>query len=90
MQELKNYMEECVLDVVDSVIKSSDVCSCEKCKSDIMAIALNKLPPKYVVTRKGEIYTKIATLHNQFDVDVISALTMASGFVKDHPRHDNE
>lgn len=86
--KMKNYMEDCVADLIDSVLKDINACRCEKCKYDIMAIALNSLPPKYVVTKKGQLYTKLTALQNQSDVDVISAITKASVIVSKSPRHD--
>jgi len=57
---------------------------------DIRAIALNSLPPKYVVTRKGELYTKLSSLQQQFDVDIISAITKAAVIVGRNPRHGED
>jgi len=88
MPELKNYMEVCVKDTLADLIKSFDCCDCEDCRYDMMAIALNSLPPKYVVTNKGTLFTKISMLQNQFDTDVIAALTNAIKIVSSKPRHD--
>jgi competence protein ComFB len=86
---IKNYMEDCVSDMLDQVLKDINVCSCEKCKYDITAIALNSLAPKYVVTPKGELYTKLSSLAQQSDVDIISAITKASVIVNRNPRHQH-
>ena len=86
--DLKNYMESCVMDLLDPVLESLNACSCENCTLDILAIALNSLPSKYVVTKKGELYTKISNLQNQFDVDIIAAIAKASVIVSRNPRHD--
>lgn len=84
---LKNYMEEVVLNLIDDVIKDVDVCKCEKCKMDIMAISLNNLPTKYVVTEKGELYSKVNLLRLQIEVDVITEITKAAMMVKQRPKH---
>jgi competence protein ComFB len=55
-----------------------------------MAIALNTLPPKYVVTPKGHLYSKIETLQRQNDVDLIAAITKGAMIVSRMPRHDDE
>ncbi len=88
MMSVKNYMEEFVEDSVAAILKNTGTCNCEQCKCDVMAIALNHLPPKYVATHKGKVYTKLSSLQNQFGVDVLSELTRAAEFVKLHPRHD--
>lgn len=89
-REIKNYMEVCVIDMLDSILSQVNSCRCEKCRLDILAISLNSIQPKYVVTKKGELYTKLATLQQQFDVDIISAITKATVIVNRNPRHDGE
>ena len=59
MLEIKNYMEEVVFNHMDKVLNNMEICKCEKCRMDIAAIALNNLPTKYVVTQKGELYSKV-------------------------------
>lgn len=88
MLQMKNYMEEIVLSSMDEILKDINMCKCERCKLDIAAKALNDLPPQYIVTQKGEIYSKINNLKIQFDVDVISAITKAAIIVKRNPSHD--
>jgi len=85
---IKNYMEDCVSDMLDSVLEEIHSCTCEKCRYDITAIALNSLPSKYVVTKRGELYTKLASLQQQFDVDIIAAITKAAVIVNRNPRHN--
>ncbi|MBE0067734.1 late competence development ComFB family protein [Thermoanaerobacterium thermosaccharolyticum] len=88
--ELRNYMEEAVKDTLDSVLKDLDVCKCEKCRLDIMALTLNSLPSKYYVTEKGELYNKVNELKRQFEVDIISKITQAAYFVNEHKRHGDD
>ena len=90
--DIKNYMEDCVDDMLEYMLKNvayaTKICTCEQCKLDIKAIALNSLPQKYVVTRKGELYAKMSSLQNQFEVDIIAAVTKASEIVGRNPRHE--
>lgn len=88
MHQMKNYMEEIVAGSLDDILKDINICKCDRCKLDIMAKALNDLPPQYIVTQKGEIYSKINNLKMQFEVDVIAAITKAAILVKRNPRHD--
>jgi competence protein ComFB len=87
MITLKNYMEEVVFNLMDSVLDDINVCKCEMCIKDIAALALNDLPPKYIASEKGELYSKTNNLRSQFEVDVISAITKAAVLVKRSPRH---
>jgi competence protein ComFB len=88
--KMKNYMEDCVADMMPGILKDMDICRCERCTMDIMAYVLNKLPPKYVVTRKGHLYTKLSVIQSQFDVDIIAAITQGAVLVSQNPRHDEE
>lgn len=87
MQKLKNYMELVAAQKLEEVLKYMNICKCDKCKLDIMAIALNDLPPRYVVTEVGELYTKVSELASQFEVDTETALVKAAMFVGKNPKH---
>lgn len=88
MSQIKNYMEEIVFSLIKEVLEDINVCTCDKCILDIAAIALNDLPSRYIVSEKGELYSKINSLKQQFEVDVISAITKAAVLVKRSPRHE--
>ena len=62
-------------------------CRCEKCRLDIQAYALNRLPSHYVVSRQGELYAKVSQLEFQMRVDLQSALIQAIEVVTRSPRH---
>ena len=86
--ELKNYMEDLVMQQIDTIIATSpNACTCEKCRYDIAAMALTILPARYVVTPKGETYTRIKAQEQQFVVDIITAITAGIDIVKNHPHH---
>jgi len=81
-------MEYAVLHYLDDVMETMNVCRCEKCKMDVIALTLNRLPPKYVVTETGELFSKVDLLKTQFEVDIVSAIAFAAEKVKNHPLHD--
>ncbi|PLX18445.1 MAG: competence protein ComFB [Candidatus Muiribacterium halophilum] len=86
--ELKNVMEELVQKKTDELLgKDTDICSCERCRLDIMALVLNKLPVKYVVSTQGEAYTKLEFLRLQYKVDIITEIIQAMELVKKQPNH---
>ena len=90
MLQLRNHMEEVVYSQVEDILKGMDMCKCEKCRMDIAALALNELPPKYIVTDKGVIFSKIDSLQHQFNIVVTAAVTKAVMSVRSSPRHDTE
>ena len=86
----KNYMEEVVDSTMDEILaRDEDICKCERCLMDIKALALNNLPPKYVVTDKGYVYTKVNELVSQFKADIAVAVTNAMKIVRKNPRHED-
>jgi competence protein ComFB len=87
VKKLRNYNEEWVRSYLDRNISSYDVCECDDCRLDIMAIALNKLPPQYVVTEKGAIFAAVSEMSHQRMVDLATAVTEAVLTVSSRPRH---
>lgn len=84
---LKNYMEDVVFSLLDELIKEKNACACERCKYDIAAIALNNLPPKYVVTESGEVYAKTQLLNQQFRTNAVVEILKAIEVVRNNPHH---
>lgn len=86
---LKNIMEDVVNSKLESIMKTMDICKCDKCKLDIKAIALNNLPPRYVVTEKGGLYSKLIEMEMQFDVNVQTEIIKAAMIVGNNHRHQD-
>lgn len=89
--ELKNYMETLMWQQLDDVLDAHPaVCRCEKCRYDIAALAMNFLPPRYVVTDQGQIFTRIRSMDQQFTIDIVAAITNAVTIVTHAPHHQQE
>lgn len=87
-----NYPELAVKELINEVLQeyarqNPGTCKCQRCKNDIMALALNNLPPKYVVTDIGKVYTKAVYDQVGGKAQIIAALTSAIQRVQQHPRH---
>ncbi|AFV11581.1 late competence development protein ComFB [Thermacetogenium phaeum DSM 12270] len=88
MLRLVNVMEILVEETIEDIMKSHpDFCTCERCRYDVAAIALNKLPPSYVVTMEGEAILRANSLKQQVRVDLIRAVTEAMIIVGKNPHH---
>lgn len=88
---LKNYMEVAVDHVLPNLVKVfPSVCFCDVCMMDIKALALNNLKPHYIVTDKGELYTKVQEMSLQFEADVMKALIDSITVVSQKPRHGDK
>lgn len=86
---LVNVMEQLVDHKIHDVLPNYDCCFCDECVDDIKALALNKLPAKYVSSSKGELFTRIdSTMVKQHSVDIDVAVLAAIEFVCSHPRHN--
>ena len=88
MAQIRNYMEEIVFSQMRDILRDINVCNCEKCIMDIAALALNDLPPRYVVSNIGELYSKVNSLEQQFEVDIMTAIIKAAVIVKRKPQHE--
>ncbi|GMA63962.1 late competence development ComFB family protein [Alicyclobacillus fastidiosus] len=63
-------------------------CSCQQCANDVLAMALNHLPTRYVSTEQGSVYVKADYLHPQWQSDVLAELIRAAQRVALQPHHD--
>jgi len=87
MKQLRNYTEEAVKFYLERWYKDADVCQCETCRLDVMAIMLNSLKPKYVVTDKGALYAQLDDFDPQVKIDFMTNMSQAARIVKNGPRH---
>ena len=87
MPSYKNAMELLVEEQFDKIAGSLGCCTCDSCRNDIIAFALNQLPPKYVATDRGEVYSKTYTLRSQHLTDIMTAIAKGATVVREHPRH---
>ncbi len=87
MLSVKNYMEDVVARLVDQYTRETDICECEKCRMDVMALALNDLPAAYCVTKKGELFTALDAVYLQNQINAKIAVLRAMNKVKEYPQH---
>lgn len=87
MKKITNCMEISVKECLDKLIEDSNGCKCEKCRYDMMAIALNNLKPYYVTTHLGEVITKIKNMEQQSEANIVVEVTKAIKKVHMSPKH---
>lgn len=85
--KLKNHMEDIVADAVDQYMGQTNMCRCEKCRLDVMALALNRLTPAYVVTETGDLFARIESTYVQNQVNAEIAVLKAIEMVSSSPKH---
>ena len=88
---LYNYMEDVVIDVLDILLKERDgICKCKQCKLDMTAFALNRLPPKYIVSERGFTHLYMEEINNSnWRADIVSVVTLGIDIISKRKRHDN-
>ena len=86
-KRLRNYTEEAVKLYVNRWFNEADVCQCDICRMDVMAIMLNNLQPKYIVTDTGALYAQMDDFDPQYRIDFMTIMSKAAKIVKDNPRH---
>lgn len=84
---LINIMEDIVKDKLTEMLKNEQCCKCERCFEDMTALALNKLPARYVSTHNGELFSKLNSLVRQNSVDLNIAVAEAIACVSKRPSH---
>ncbi len=85
---IKNVMEDLVEKRMIPIIKQTGCCDCLKCRSDIAAYVLNNIRPKYVVTEKGELYSKSVQFDTGFDTKLMILISEGVMKIKENPRHE--
>lgn len=86
---VRNVMEKLVSERLNVLIADYDCCKCDKCRNDMLACALNIVEPKYVTTREGELFTRLAANDWQASVDLDVAITKAIETVSKKPHHND-
>jgi competence protein ComFB len=74
-------------ELLTSVMSRLGVEDTEENREDILALALNSLPTKYVTTEQGKQYAQLIEVYRlQYETDVTAALTKAAIKVMQKPR----
>lgn len=85
---LHNYTQDILLEKLPHTMKVLRSCQCERCRLDILAIAMNSLPPAYAVTvGEDDGADRVKKLRREHEVKVTATLIKAIQQVKNEPRH---
>jgi competence protein ComFB len=85
---LVNAWETMVEEAVGQMQPLMEMCGCPKCFCDACAIVLNNLPPKYVTSHRGEVFSKVSQLNTSSQADLSILAARALQQVKNSPGHD--
>ena len=85
---LRNTVEETVLRETGKLLNNiEDICRCDRCFSDVCAIVLNDISPKYVTTVSGEVFGKASSLNMMGMSEITVKIMMAIRTVSGRPSH---
>lgn len=84
-----NVMEAIVKNDLEKNMVEFDMCTCEHCMADVMALTLTKLPAKYVVTDSSvsPLLNYYASKYNDIvNIELMKACTL----IKEYPHHNRK
>lgn len=84
---LINVMEYLVEEMADKYIKLFGLCTCPRCRKDVIALALNELHPQYIVMPQYEFNIQSDMYSNRYTSEITAQLLRACRVVTDNPRH---
>lgn len=87
MEGLTNLMEETVMKKINQIWSQTNFCKCEKCRLDVAAFALNRLPAKYVRSLEGALIHRFETETTQTDAEITSVVYNAIRRIGEDPHH---
>lgn len=86
--EVKNYLEEIVIRITDSLIeKDKGLCRCKQCRADVIAYSLNHLKPKYAPNIIGHALTAVDIESEQIQAEITVHVLEAIERIKEQPNH---
>lgn len=87
----KNIMEEITRNIILEYLPLLNLpCTCERCQNDILALALNQIPPCYVVKEENAVYVRAKLLEKQDLTNILSAVSKAALIVSENRRCTKE
>lgn len=85
--EYINVMQSLVEEKAAQFMDLFGLCTCHRCMTDVMALTLTNLPPKYVVMRRGEVVPMLTVYERRYNANIIAQLTHSCRMVMASPRH---
>ena len=83
-----NVTQALVEDKADKYIKMFGLCNCNRCRIDVIALALSNLPAKYVVAKPHELIPRLSMYEQKYNAAVVTQVMSACRKVLDRPHHE--
>lgn len=85
-----NVMQVLVEEKAPKYVRMFGLCDCKRCMEDVKALALNHLPPKYVVMAENEMIPKLTFYEGKYNSDITAQLLHACQKVAQRPHHTRD
>lgn len=82
-----NVMEALVESKAEKYIDLFGLCPCPRCRTDVVALALTRLPAKYVVATRADLIPLLSVYEGRYNAAVVSQVMRACNRVSNQPRH---
>lgn len=82
-----NVMAELVEEPLEKYVRLFGLCDCPRCMADVRALALSRLPSKYVVLSPTTMVPLMSFYQAKFESAVIAQVIYACKAVMENPRH---
>lgn len=82
-----NVMELLVEERLERYVRMFGLCTCPRCLADARALALTRLPSKYVVLNGDTAIPTLSLYRSKFESMVIAQVIQACKSVMESPRH---
>lgn len=82
-----NVFEEIVRSKVLDAMQKFDVCTCDRCIVDVVALTVTNLPAKCIVADKDAIFPLLSYYSSKYATSVQTELVKACVRVKENPHH---
>jgi len=81
-----NAMEQIMRELLNEYIDRLGMnCTCQTCRDDVLALVLNKIPPRYVTDKEKIAYVKASYVDKQELTSLIVKLAECAKIVSDRP-----
>lgn len=84
-----NIMELLVDESLEHYGKFSGLCPCSRCLADAKALALSRLPAKYVVLPTAAVAPMMGLYREEFRSDILAQVLFSCDVVTKQPRHNS-
>ena len=82
-----NLTQAMVENKADKLMKQFGMCTCNRCKVDVTAIALSNLPAKYVATQNRDVLPLLSMYEEKYSAAVTVQVMNACRMVMKRPHH---